>query len=101
MLVIMDVQQRMAPHDPTYLPGHKLSKIIPEGVEFECIESGLPVFVPADTVILALGIRPQTDLINRFKAAFPDARVIGDAAHGGRIVDATQEAYGQAFVFQP
>ena len=26
---------------------------------------------------------------------------MGDAVRGGRIVDATQDAYGQAFVFEP
>ncbi len=52
-------------------------------------------------MILALGVRPKEDLVDYFKAAFPDARVIGDAVRGGRIVDATQGAYGQAFVFEP
>ncbi len=99
--VILDLKQRMAPYDPTYLPSHKLSRITPKGVELESVASGSPVFVPADTVVLALGVRPQKDLVDSFKAAFPDARVIGDAARGGRIMDATQDAYGQAFVFEP
>jgi len=43
--------------------------------------------VPAKTVILALGV--CLEVVDHFKAAFPDARVI----------DATQDAYGQAFVF--
>ncbi len=76
-------------------------KIDQDGVELECLATGAPVFVQADTVILALGVRPQQELVNAFKAAFPDARVIGDATHGGRIVDATQAAYGQAFAFEP
>jgi len=45
-------------------------------------------------------VRPQKDVVDHFKAAFPDARVIGDAARAGRIIDATQDAYGQAFVFE-
>jgi hypothetical protein len=59
------------------------------------------VSVPADTVILALGVRPRADVVEGFKAAFPDARFVGDAVRGGRIIDATQDAYGQAFVFEP
>ncbi len=101
MMTILDAKQRMAPHDPTYLPGHKLVRITPAGVEFECLATGLPVQVAADTVILALGVRPQTELVARFKAAFPEAHVLGDAARGGRVVDATQDAYGQAFVYEP
>ena len=99
--VILDLKQRMAPYNPAYLPGHKLLRIAPEGVELASMQSGAPVFVPADTVILALGVRPRKDLVDAFKAAFPDARVVGDAVRGGRIVDATQDAYGQAFVFEP
>ncbi|NCA87452.1 MAG: NADH:flavin oxidoreductase [Gammaproteobacteria bacterium] len=101
MMTILDAKQRMAPYQPTYLPGHKLTRITPEGADFECLATGLPVQVAADTVILALGVRPQTDLVARFKAAFPDAHVLGDASRGGRVVDATQDAYGQAFVYEP
>ncbi len=100
-MVILDLKQRMAPYDPTYLPGHRLVRITGAGVELESIASGEPVSVSADTVILALGVRPQSDVVHRFRAAFPDARILGDAARGGRIVDATQDAYGQAFVFEP
>ncbi len=101
MMTILDAKQRMAPYDPTYLPGHKLLRVTQEGVEFECLATGLPVRVTADTVILALGVRPQTELVTNFKAAFPEAHVLGDAARGGRVVDATQDAYGQAFVYEP
>jgi 2,4-dienoyl-CoA reductase-like NADH-dependent reductase (Old Yellow Enzyme family)/thioredoxin reductase len=101
LMTILDAKQRMAPYNPTYLPGHKLARITPAGVEFECLATGLTVQVAADTVILALGVRPQTELIGRFRSAFPEAHVLGDAARGGRVVDATQDAYGQAFVYEP
>jgi len=92
--------ERLAPYRPTYMPGHKLLKITSEGAEFEPADGEQPVFVKADTVILAMGVSPRKDVVDAFRAAFPEARVIGDAALGGRILDATQ-AYGQAFVFSP
>jgi NADPH-dependent 2,4-dienoyl-CoA reductase/sulfur reductase-like enzyme len=101
IIVILDIKERMACYDPVLLPGHRLLKVTAEGVELECMESCEPVFVAADTVILAMGVRPHKEVVDRFKAAFPDARVMGDAVRGGRIVDATQDAYGQAFVFEP
>ncbi len=101
IVVILDVKERMAPCDPAYLPGHKLLKVTSEGVELECVDTCQPVFVAAETVILAMGIRPRKHVVDRFKAAFPDVRVIGDASRGGRILDATQDAYGQASVFEP
>lgn len=100
VIVIIDTLQRMAPYDPTYLPGHRLVRITPDGVDLEELASGQPVSVAADTVVLALGVRPRPE-VEVFKAAFPDAHVIGDAGHGGRIVDATADAYGKAFVFEP
>ena len=101
IIVIQDIKQRLACYDPVCLPGHRLLKITAEGVELECMETGKPVFAPTQTVILALGVRPHQEVVDRFKAAFSEARVIGDAARGGRILDATQDAYGQAFVFEP
>ena len=98
--VIADLINRLAPYAPTYRPGHKLLKITPEGAELEPPEGGR-LFVKADTVILALGVRPRKDVVDAFRSAFPAVRVIGDAALGGRILDATQAAYGQAFVFSP
>ena len=100
-IVILDIKQRLACYDPVYLPGHRLLKVTAEGVELECMESGRSVFLTAQTVILAMGVRPHKEVVDRFKAAFPEARVIGDAARGGRILEATQDAYGQAFVFEP
>jgi pyruvate/2-oxoglutarate dehydrogenase complex dihydrolipoamide dehydrogenase (E3) component len=99
--VILDLKERMAPYQPAFLPGHRLVRITAEGVELESLASGEPAFCPADTVILALGVRPRSEVVDRFRDAFPDARILGDAARGGRIVDATQDAYGQAFVFEP
>jgi 2,4-dienoyl-CoA reductase-like NADH-dependent reductase (Old Yellow Enzyme family)/thioredoxin reductase len=101
IIVILDIKERMACYDPVGLPAHRLLQITAKGVELECMQSGEHVFVSADTVILALGVRPNREVVDRFRAAFPDARVIGDAVRGGRIVDATQDAYGQAFVFEP
>jgi NADPH-dependent 2,4-dienoyl-CoA reductase/sulfur reductase-like enzyme len=99
--VVGDLSQHLQPYEPTYLLGHKLLKITPEGAAFEPAEGGASVLVKADTVILAMGVRPRKDVVDAFKSAFPDARVIGDAALGGRILEATQAAYGQAFVFTP
>lgn len=98
--VIADLINRLAPYAPTYRPGHRLLRITRDGAELEPLEGGR-LFVKADTVILALGVEPRKAVVDAFRSAFPAARVIGDAALGGRILDATQAAYGQAFVFSP
>lgn len=101
IIVILDIKERMACYQPVCLPSHRLLKITTGGVELECMERRESVFLPADTVILAMGVRPDTEVVERFKTAFPEALVMGDAVRGGRIVDATQDAYGKAFVFEP
>lgn len=47
-----------------------------------------------------MGVRPRHELAEQFKKAFQNVRIIGDAAKGGRILEATQDAHGQAYVFQ-
>lgn len=100
ILVIFDIKQRLAEYGPTYLLGHKVSEMNDEGVLLERIDDGQRVFVNAETIILALGVRPRQDIVNAFKAAFPEAHILGDANRGGRILEATADAYGQAFVFE-
>lgn len=100
IVVVLDLQERMAPYHPEYLPGHTLTRITPEGVELQTAD-GVSRSVRADTVVLALGVRPDPTVAEQFQAAFPDVRVIGDAVRCGRILEATQDAYGQAFVFEP
>jgi 2,4-dienoyl-CoA reductase-like NADH-dependent reductase (Old Yellow Enzyme family)/NADPH-dependent 2,4-dienoyl-CoA reductase/sulfur reductase-like enzyme len=99
--VVMDVMSRIMPHDPKVLTGHRLERVTPEGVELTRLEDGEKVFVEADAVVLAMGVRPRKDLVDEFKTAFPNVRVVGDAAKGGRILEATQDAHGKAFVFEP
>ncbi len=59
----------------------------------------VPSAIEADTIILALGVTPRRSLVEEFEAAFKEVRVIGDAARGGRIVEAVEDGFGKAFVF--
>lgn len=98
--VVVDAMSRIMPHDPEILTGHRLERVRPDGVELKRREDGERVFVEADTVVLAMGVSPRKALVEAFKAAFPTVRVIGDAVKGGRILEATQDAHGKAFVFE-
>jgi len=98
--VVADVMGRIVPHNPKVLTGHRLERVRPDGVELTRLEDGKKVFVEADAVVLAMGVRPRKAVVDEFKAAFPNARIVGDAAKGGRILEATQDAHGKAFVFE-
>jgi len=100
-LVIFDIHRRLAKYDTIFMLGHKVSEITEDGVVLERVADSEKVFVNAETIILALGVRPRIDIVKAFKVAFPAAHIIGDANRGGRVLEATQDAYGQAFVFEP
>ena len=99
--VVEDVMQRIRPHSPEVLTGHRLVRVTERGVELCRLKDGETVRVAADTVVLAMGVRPRTAVVDAFRAAFPKAVVIGDARKGGRVLEATQDAQGRAFTFEP
>ena len=61
-----------------YMLGHKALQIAEDVVVLERLADGEKVF----------------------KDAFAQVHIIGDANRGGKILEATQEAYGRAFVFE-
>lgn len=99
--IAADVMSRITPRSPRLLTGHKLTRVTPGGVELERLSDGASVFAQADYIVLSMGVRPRKATADAFKAAFRNAHVIGDARAGGRILDATQDAHGKAFVFDP
>ncbi|PTN32432.1 FAD-dependent oxidoreductase [Desulfonatronum sp. SC1] len=100
-LIVQDTMSRITPHDPTILTSHRLERVTPIGVELSRLTDGETVFVRADHVVLAMGVSPRKALVDEFKEAFSNVRVVGDARKGGRILEATQDARGKAFVFDP
>lgn len=99
-IVIFDINRRLAEYGTIIMLGHKVSEITKDGVALERINDGEKVFVNAETIILALGVRPRKYVVEAFKATYPEAHILGDANRGGRVLEATQDAYGQAFVFE-
>ena len=97
--VVEDVMSRITPHKPQLLTGHRLERVTERGVELTRLYDGESVFVEADFIVLAMGVRPRKKTVDEFKAAFGDVVAIGDARRGGRILEATQDARGRAFTF--
>ena len=57
--------------------------------------------IPADAVVLAMGVRPDRALYAELKEAYGDDLVlIGDTLKGGQIYDALHSAHDRAFVFK-
>ncbi|TWH59476.1 2,4-dienoyl-CoA reductase (NADPH2) [Desulfitobacterium sp. LBE] len=91
------VLARLKQHNVKIMKGAKAISIAKEGVNLE-IDGG-EVFVPADTVVLAVGAYPANSLYHELKGAIGNLALIGDASKPGKISDAVREAYLQAISF--
>lgn len=74
-------------------PRRSLIAINPEGITVESTITKELSFMPADAVVLALGVHPTLKGREEILKAYPDAVLLGDAIHGGRIADAVHTAY--------
>ena len=99
--VVSDVMSRINAHNPKILTGHKLARVRPEGVELTRLADNETVRAQADYIVLAMGVRPRKAVVDMFSEAFDNVYVVGDATKGARILEATQDAHGKAFVFEP
>lgn len=76
--------------------GHKILRVDGAGVTVASVASGEERVLPADLVVVALGVRPVAELYNEIKDAFPHVCKLGDSVKPGFIVHATTAAYETA-----
>ena len=108
-VTVLEMQEELAPdcgrmhrisllHEMEVAPtlttaaGHRCSAITPEGVSAIDPE-GKEVFFPADTVVMAAGMRPLSDEVERLRAYGKEFYVAGDAFRARQIGQATRDAY--------
>jgi 2-enoate reductase len=65
--------------------------ITKKGVLF--INSREITFAPADTVVLAVGFKPENQLVNELKGIVPEVHAIGDCNDPRDVMEAIGEAY--------
>ena len=71
--------------------GTKCVRIAPDGVW--CEKDGKEEFVPADTVVVALGMRSRADLAAALSQTAPEFYLIGDCNTPRNVFFSTDEAY--------
>lgn len=102
--VVNEVLERILQQGGRSLTGCRVVRVSAKGVEITNAaqpDTANTTLLPADWVVLAAGVRPRRAVVEEFLKVWPDAPVVGDAAKGGRILDATRDAHGAAFVFDP
>lgn len=91
---------RILPHGPEIYTGHQLTAIAPGSITLKNLANGSQAEVRADSVVLALGVRPRREVGKAFQAAFDQVILVGDAKRGGRIADAIRQGYEGAYSIQ-
>jgi 2,4-dienoyl-CoA reductase (NADPH2) len=65
--------------------------ITPEGLEIERAEG--PGFLPADSIVIAVGSRPDDQLAKDLEGLFPELHTIGDARAPRNALEAIREGF--------
>lgn len=92
--LVDDELERLTPHGTKFLTGHRLLCISPGEAVAEERRTGHQVHIPIDSVVLSLGVRPESALAQELEAAgVPQVFAVGDAEKGGTIAHAVKSAY--------
>lgn len=71
--------------------GARVVEVTGEGVRID--KGGATELIPADTVVVAGGLKPDTALAGAFSGKAPVVRVIGDCAEPGKLLEATTSGF--------
>ena len=75
------------------MPEHTVSSFTDEGVQVRGTD-GAQLLLPADTAVVALGVRPNVKLGQALEAKYAaGVRCVGDCAGGKNLYDATHSGY--------
>jgi NADPH-dependent 2,4-dienoyl-CoA reductase/sulfur reductase-like enzyme len=99
--VVMHLAQEIMKAGGVIAKGKKLTEVAEGKAVIADTKTGETAEIPADTVVLAMGVRPDRTLYAELKEAFGDDLVlVGDTAKAGQIYDALHSAHDSAFVFK-
>ena len=98
-VVVADMMERIKSFHTKIYTGHRLKAITAEGALTENLATGEEILIPADTVVLSLGVKPDTETAELFRQEFENVLVIGDNEKSGRIPHAIRDGYSKARAF--
>ncbi|MBQ9327899.1 MAG: FAD-dependent oxidoreductase [Solobacterium sp.] len=99
--VVMHLAQEIMKAGGTIAKGKALVEVKDGAVVVKDTKTEELTELPADTVVLAMGVRSNRADFDALKEAYGDNLILaGDSARPGQIYDALHSAYDRAFVFQ-
>lgn len=87
-------------HDHESYVSSKLMEIKDGSIVIESIKNNKVSEIKCDSVVLSLGVAPRRGFVEEYEKVFDKVIVIGDALKGGRIHNATKDAFMKANAFE-
>ena len=94
--LVDDELERIKPFGTKFMVSTKLTGIEDGRVLTEDAKTGAKSSIPADAVVLSLGVRPVNGLLGELKELGVNALTVGDASASGTIADACHSAFDAA-----
>lgn len=98
-VVVDDLMRRIMPCEPVIYTHCMLTAVTESGVLVKDLTTQEIRELPADYVVLSLGVRPREQLAGTFRKEFDSVICVGDAVQSGRIPHAIKDAYIKSLVF--
>jgi 2,4-dienoyl-CoA reductase (NADPH2) len=96
----MHLAQEIMKAGGTIAKGKALMAVKEDGVVVKDTHSNEETMIPADTVVLAMGVRSQRPDYEELKKEFgPRLILVGDSDRPGQIYDALHSGHDRAFVY--
>ena len=80
----------------TILDSHKILEFTENGVVLSSDKES-NFLLEADDIVLAIGVKPNTEMINELADVIPETYIIGDANKAGLIGDSIREAFNVCY----
>ncbi len=101
-IIFADVMKQLAPFSPNIMTNHSLKEITEKHIKVTNVESGEEVELPVDSVVLAMGVKSDRDVIDDYEKIFEHIFVIGEAKEApGRIASSMSDGYRTAVGYNP
>jgi pyruvate/2-oxoglutarate dehydrogenase complex dihydrolipoamide dehydrogenase (E3) component len=98
--VVMHLAQEIMKNGGAILKGKKLTAVEDGAVTIADAKTGDETSLPADLVVLAMGIRPDRPDYDALREAYGDKLIlVGDSGRPGQIYDALHSGHDKAFVY--
>ncbi|MCR4855331.1 MAG: NAD(P)/FAD-dependent oxidoreductase [Erysipelotrichaceae bacterium] len=98
--VVMHLAQEIMKAGGTIAKGKALMAVKEDGVVVKDTHSNEETLIPADTVVLAMGVRSQRPDYEELKKEYgPRLILVGDSDRPGQIYDALHSGHDRAFVY--